>query len=248
VATRKKAAQTPGTRPESPWRSRIVGAGEVPPEQLHPNPRNPRFHTRKQEAALVDVLTEVGIVQDVIVNTKTGYLVDGHLRVQAAISAGVPLLPVKYVELEEAEELLVLATFDPLAALAVWDKERANEVIEEARDAVTPGSALDLWLQEMALRHPAPGDELPTPDEMMDRDDTFLTEPVSDPPLDEDEDGAAGPPDRQTVVLYMTGEQRDALQVQAQAIAEALDLDTLADAVIYAVQAAYDATRPVPAT
>jgi hypothetical protein len=35
-----------------------------------------------------DVLDRVGWVQSVIVNRKTGRLVDGHLRVQLAVDAG----------------------------------------------------------------------------------------------------------------------------------------------------------------
>src|SRR3972149_2850929 len=86
------------------WRSRIVGTGEEPPESLLANPRNWRTHPKAQQDALAGVLDEVGWVQDVIVNRRTGYIVDGHLRVSLAISRAEPTIPVKYVDLSPDEE------------------------------------------------------------------------------------------------------------------------------------------------
>jgi DNA modification methylase len=63
----------------------------------------------------------------VLVNRTTGHLVDGHLRVELALERAEPLVPVTYVELSEAEEALVLATLDPIGALAtVEDRALAN--------------------------------------------------------------------------------------------------------------------------
>jgi len=59
------------------------------------------------------VLTEVGWVQDVIVNKASGFVVDGHARVALAIKAGEKV-PVVYVELDEREEAVILATLDPV--------------------------------------------------------------------------------------------------------------------------------------
>lgn len=63
-------------------------------------------------------LEDVGWVTEVIVNRTTGNLVDGHLRLDLALSRGEPFVPVTYVELSQDEERLVLATLDPLAAMA----------------------------------------------------------------------------------------------------------------------------------
>ena len=64
-----------------PWRSRIVGAGEEAPDALIANERNWRTHPKAQREALAGVLDEVGYVATVLVNRRTGRLVDGHLRV-----------------------------------------------------------------------------------------------------------------------------------------------------------------------
>ncbi len=100
------------------WRSRIVGHAEVAPADLVPNPRNWRTHPADQQRALAGALAEVGWVTEVIVNRTTGHLVDGHLRLELALAGGEPTVPVTYVELTEAEESLVLATLDPIGAMA----------------------------------------------------------------------------------------------------------------------------------
>ena len=105
------------------WESRIVGHGEAAPADLVGNPRNWRTHPKAQRDALAGVLDQVGWVQDVIVNKRTGYLVDGHARVAVAAQRGETSVPVVYVDLSEDEELLILATLDPLAAMAEADAE-----------------------------------------------------------------------------------------------------------------------------
>ena len=47
-----------------------------------------------------------------------------------AISKGEAKVPVKYVDLTEEEELVVLATLDPIAAMAATDKDKLAEVFE----------------------------------------------------------------------------------------------------------------------
>ncbi len=65
----------------------------------------------------------VGWVAGVLVNTTTGHVVDGHLRVELAISRNEPTVPVTYVELGEEEERVVLASLDPIGALARPDED-----------------------------------------------------------------------------------------------------------------------------
>ena len=127
------------------WRSRIVGHDEVPPDQLLANPLNWRIHPQFQRRALVQALDVVGWVDSVIVNRRTGHLVDGHLRVLAAMERGEPVVPVDYVDLSEDEERLVLATLDPLATLAIAD----GGVVSQLLDGVQVG---DGPLQELLNR------------------------------------------------------------------------------------------------
>ena len=113
------------------WRNRIVGTGEEAPDQLLANPKNWRTHPVNQREALRGALDQVGWVQQVMVNRVTGHIVDGHARVEEALTRGEASVPVLYVELEPHEEDVVLATLDPIGALATRDDERLRMLLAE---------------------------------------------------------------------------------------------------------------------
>jgi hypothetical protein len=129
------------------WNNRIAGYGSENPEQLLANPRNWRVHPSEQQSALTGVLESVGVVQNVIVNSRSGHLVDGHLRVSLAIRANQPSIPVTYVDLSDEEEALILATLDPLAALAIADRDQLDHLL---RDVSTSDAAVMQMLADLA--------------------------------------------------------------------------------------------------
>jgi hypothetical protein len=129
------------------WKNRIIGEGEEAPGQLLANPKNARRHPQAQQSALADVLDEVGIVQRVIVNQRTGYVVDGHARIALALRQGQPTIPVLYVDLDEREEALILATLDPISAMATYDAAALDELL---RDVNTGSAALQEMLDGLA--------------------------------------------------------------------------------------------------
>ena len=148
------------------WRSRITGSGTEDARALVANPRNWRRHPKHQADALTGLLDQVGWVQQVIVNSRTGLLVDGHLRVELAVRHGETDVPVVYVDLTEQEERLVLASLDPLASLATRDDDALRALL----DSVTIDSA-DL---AKMLKDLAPPDR------------SGLTDPDDVPPVPED--------------------------------------------------------------
>ena len=113
------------------YKNRIIGSGEESLDDILFNPRNWRIHPLSQQDALKGILEEVGWVQQVIINKRTGNLVDGHLRCQLAAREGNKTIPVLYVDIDEAEELLVLSTLDPIAAMAVTDKAKLEELLAD---------------------------------------------------------------------------------------------------------------------
>jgi DNA modification methylase len=149
---------------QAPWRSRIIGHGEEAPDQLLANPLNFRIHPKPQQDALAGVLDQVGWVQDVIVNRQTGHVIDGHLRVSLAISRREPSIPVVYVDLDEHEERLILATIDPLSAMAVTDAEQLDALL---REVSTGDAAVQAMLSDLAesagITSDAPAAEDPGP-------------------------------------------------------------------------------------
>ena len=102
------------------------------------------------------MLDTVGYVAQVIVNQRTGHLVDGHLRVEEALSHGQPAIPVLYVDLSEDEERLVLASLDPLAAMATTDEAELRELLAEVS---IDSEALAAMLAALAPTEPRDGAE-----------------------------------------------------------------------------------------
>lgn len=138
----KAAAKQP-----TQWKNRIVSRGEENPEQLLANPENWRIHSMFQEDALEGVLQDVGWVRGVLVNKRTGHVVDGHLRVALAIKRGEPRIPVDYCDLSVDEERKILLTIDPIAALAGTDRDKLTGLMA---DVSTGSEGLQAMLSDLA--------------------------------------------------------------------------------------------------
>ena len=145
------------------WRNRITGHADVAPADLVPNPANWRTHPANQQAGLASALSEIGWVGEVLVNTTTGHVVDGHLRIELALARNEPSVPVTYVELTEDEERLVLATLDPLSAMAEAEQDALASLLASIS---TGDDALRALLAELAEQHGIRSALLGDPDEL----------------------------------------------------------------------------------
>ncbi len=128
------------------FQSRIVGEGYEQPDQLLANPMNWRKHPKAQQDALEGMLRTVGWVQRVIVNRRTGHIVDGHLRVEVALRRDEPQVPVLYVDLTADEERVVLAAIDPIGGMAETDQDMLDELLTGLE---TGDKDLDDFLQSL---------------------------------------------------------------------------------------------------
>jgi len=111
-------------------KSRIVGEGSVHPKKILANPANWRKHAQGQREAMREILQTIGWVQRVIVNKRTGRLVDGHMRVEEAAEMGLTSIPCVYIDVSEAEERTILATLDPISAAAGMDAAKLKAVLD----------------------------------------------------------------------------------------------------------------------
>ena len=109
-------------------RDRIKELRRVKASELMPNPKNWRTHPVAQQNALKGVLAEIGYADALIAReTSDGLmLVDGHLRAETTPDAEVPVL---VLDINEEEADLMLATVDPLAAMAGRDEGRLDELL-----------------------------------------------------------------------------------------------------------------------
>jgi hypothetical protein len=137
-------------------RNRIVGHGEVSPSELIANSKNWRGHPSHQQRYLGGVLEQVGWVQEVLVNKSTNVIIDGHLRVALAIQRGEQKVPVRYVDLDEGEENLILASLDPLASMATTNQQSLDDLLLETE---ATNDSVEALLQMLAS---TPDDDSPS--------------------------------------------------------------------------------------
>ena len=133
--------------PAIEWRNRIVKYTMEAPDQLLAHPLNARIHPKSQQDSLTGAFDTIGIIAPVIINTRTNFCIDGHLRIQMAISKGQSEIPVVYVDLDENEEAIALASFDFITSLAVYDKNNLTALLEEID---TDNAALQSLLDDLA--------------------------------------------------------------------------------------------------
>ncbi len=162
MTTKTKHAAAPTVA--AGWQNRIVGSGEADPTQLLANPANWRLHPKAQLNALRGALDTVGWVQQVMVNQRTGFVVDGHARIEEALARHEPTVPVLYVDLSPEEEALVLATFDSIGAMATADEAKLNELLA---GVVVDDAGLLRLLGNLGAREPGltDPDDVPEPSE-----------------------------------------------------------------------------------
>ena len=109
-------------------KDRVKELRRVPASELRANPKNWRRHPPAQAAALRGVLDDIGFADAVIAReTDAGLeLIDGHLRQEVM---GDQVVPVLVVDVTEEEADLMLATLDPLAAMATADQESLSTLL-----------------------------------------------------------------------------------------------------------------------
>lgn len=128
-------------------RDRIKELRRVKASELIPNPKNWRTHPVAQQDALKGILAEVGFAGAVLareLDDGTLMLIDGHMRAEATTDQEIPVL---ILDVDEAESDKLLATFDPIAAMAESDPHALDALL---RNVDTGSEALQKMLAELA--------------------------------------------------------------------------------------------------
>jgi hypothetical protein len=143
----------------------------VPASDLRPNPKNWRTHPKAQQDALRGVLAEVGLADACLARELPDgslMLIDGHLRAETLGDGDVPVL---ILDVNEAEADKLLATLDPLAAMAETDAVRldtllrnvdtGSDALQEMFAATAADAGLYADMAEVAPPELADGDRAP---------------------------------------------------------------------------------------
>jgi ParB-like chromosome segregation protein Spo0J len=149
-------------------RDRIKELRRVKASELHPNPKNWRTHPKQQLDAIRGILAEVGFAGAELARELPDgslQLIDGHARAEIAGDAEIPVL---ILDVTESEADKILATYDPIGAMAEADAGKLEELLREVQ---TGSEALAEMLADLAKDNGILGE--------LNEDDTGQTEEIN---------------------------------------------------------------------
>lgn len=147
---------------------RIVELRRVPASKLRAHPENWRRHSKAQRGALLGVLEQIGWVGAALAYEDADglVLIDGHLHgdLGGEVGAADYEVPTLVTDLDADEARLVLATLDPLAAMAQRDDAQLRALLDEVRgDSDRVEGLLDQLRQDLGgeVEERTPADDVP---------------------------------------------------------------------------------------
>jgi len=101
-------------------------------EKVTGNPRNPNKHPDEQIALLSKIIRANGWRNPIVVSNRSGFVVKGHGRLEAARVLNVAQVPVEYQDYaNEAEEHQDMIADNRIAELAERDQQAIKELLQE---------------------------------------------------------------------------------------------------------------------
>lgn len=104
-------------------------------DSVQPNPKNPNQHSEEQIALLAKIIGTQGWRAPITISTRSGLVVRGHGRLQAALEAGCTEVPVDYqAYTDEESELVDLVADNRIAELAQMDAQMLSDIFQNLSD------------------------------------------------------------------------------------------------------------------
>jgi ParB-like chromosome segregation protein Spo0J len=104
----------------------------VPIGKLKVHPKNPNRHTEQQVAMLAKIILELGWRHPIIVSNRSGFIVAGHARLEAAKLLSETQVPVDYQDFESNEqEMSYLLADNKIAELAEMDNSLLKDILKD---------------------------------------------------------------------------------------------------------------------
>lgn len=134
---------------------------DVDPRTLTPAPYNPRRMSEHDGQNLIRSLKDYGVIENVVVNQRSGNIVSGHMRVLSAVKAGIATVPVHYIDVDDVTERQINLTmnrtrgeFDDqglaemLAWLATQDADLSHTGFQDAEIANIMNGVCDIGMPD----------------------------------------------------------------------------------------------------
>jgi DNA modification methylase len=109
---------------------------QVDPRSLRGADYNPRILPEHEGRNLIRSMERFGFLENIVVNQRSGWgeptIISGHMRVQAAMRAGLELVDVKYIDVDGATERELNLHFN--RTRGIWDDDKLAELIYELQE------------------------------------------------------------------------------------------------------------------
>lgn len=99
---------------------------------LKPFPGNPRKHEADVEP-IVRSIEHFGWTNPILVQEKTNRIIAGHGRLDAARKAGLPHVPVIFLEMNDKDATAYTIADNKLAELSTWDTTALKDLLEDLK-------------------------------------------------------------------------------------------------------------------
>jgi DNA modification methylase len=138
----------------------------VETEKLVPNPRNPNRHPESQIKLLAKIIGAQGWRNPIVVSKRSGFVIKGHGRLDAAKLLECEKVPVDFQDYEnEAAEWADMLADNRIAELAETDDEELKKLIQELDGQIDLDlTGFDAFSIDELLPPEATGEQQPTPE------------------------------------------------------------------------------------
>ena len=103
--------------------------------ELVEHPKNPNKHPAKQLEMLAKIIEAQGFRRPIVVSSRSGYVIIGHGRLQAARLLGMEQVPVDYQDYKtEAAEYADMVADNKIAELAEFDNTIFKDILKDIDD------------------------------------------------------------------------------------------------------------------
>ena len=192
---------------------------------LVPHPQNPNKHSDKQIALLAKVIRHTGWRSPIIVSKKTGFVIAGHGRLEAAKLLEVTEVPIEEQTFKnEAEEYAHLVADNRIAELSNLSADLTLDILKKLKeddsyDLELTGYTDDEFEALLDLHSPLSHEDSAEDTSIADKKEVYDNTTL-----------------RQITLIYQEEEYEEILEKINQ-IREAKELETNTDAVTVALQA-----------
>ncbi len=130
-----RAVAPPAKRPTASPRVHCAHTQIVPLDSLKPHPRNPNRHPKAQVELLAKIISTTGWRAPITVSARSGYIIRGHARLEAAKLAGIAEAPVDFQNYaDDAAELADLVADNQIAELSHMDRQTLTAIAQDLQE------------------------------------------------------------------------------------------------------------------